>query len=109
MKKVLLLIVVNFLCISIYPQITGRQYPAEWTQLVKGGRFIDRFLPMPDGIQTDVTWGTDSVQNRYIDNGIESAQISFWGGNMLQTPDGKYHLYVCGWPENSPKGHFFLA
>lgn len=107
MKKVLLLIVVNFLCISIYPQIIGRQYPAEWTQLVKDGRFIDRFLAMPDGIQTDVTWGTDSVQNRYIDNGIESAQISFWGGNMLQIPDGKYHLYVCGWPENSPKGHFF--
>lgn len=51
--------------------------------------------------------GGDSVKYRFIDNGIELPETSFWGGNILQTPDGKYHLFVCGWPENSPKGHMF--
>ena len=27
------------------------------------------------------------------------------GSNILQTPDRKYHLFVCGWPESAPKGH----
>ena len=49
--------------------------------------------------------GADSVRPRYIDNGIERPDISFWGGNILQTPDRKYHLFVCGWPESAPKGH----
>ena len=30
---------------------------------------MDRFLPMPDGIQIKGIWGTDSVLNRYVDNG----------------------------------------
>ena len=68
---------------------------------------MDRFLPMPDGKQAQGIWGTDSVQNRFVDNGIELPDISFWGGNILQTSDGTYHLYVCGWPESSPKGHMF--
>lgn len=88
-------------------QITERARPAEWTQLVRGARFVDRFLPMPDGKKGQNLWGTDSVQNRYVDNGIELPEISFWGGNILQTTDGKFHLYVCGWPEDSPEGHMF--
>ena len=28
-------------------QITERERPASWSQLVKGGRFADRFQPMP--------------------------------------------------------------
>lgn len=70
---------------------------------------MDRFLPMPQGQTAQGIWGTDSVQNRYVDNGIELPGMSFWGGNLLQTPDGKYHLYVCGWPENSPRGHMFWS
>lgn len=90
-------------------QITERERPVEWQQLVKGARFMDRFLPMPDGTQAKGIWGADSVLNRYVDNGIELPETSFWGGNMLQTADGKYHLYVCGWPESSPKGHMFWS
>ena len=30
-------------------QITERTLPAEWKHLIDGGRFKDRFLPMPDG------------------------------------------------------------
>lgn len=91
----------------ITAQITERERPAEWDHLVEGARFMDRFLPMPSGTTAQGIWGTDSVLNRYVDNGIEEADISFWGGNILQSNDGKYHLYVCGWPENSPRGHMF--
>ena len=92
---------------SVKAQVTERARPVEWEQLVPGARFMDRFLPMPDGVKGQAIWGADSVQNRYVDNGIELPDVSFWGGNILQTPDGKYHLYVCGWPEHSPKGHMF--
>lgn len=88
-------------------QITERERPVEWDNLITGARFMDRFLPMPEGKTAKGIWGTDSVQNRYVDNGIELPNISFWGGNILQTKDGIYHLYVCGWPENSPNGHMF--
>lgn len=66
---------------------------------------MDRFEAMPEGTLSGDTWGADSVRPRYIDNGIEHPDISFWGGNIIQTPDRKYHLFVCGWPESAPKGH----
>ncbi len=110
MKRILFLLGVSLLFTSLYAQITQRERPAEWSHLVKGGRFMDRFLAMPDGKQsTEVIWGIDSVLHRYIDNGIELPDISFWGGNILQSSDGNYHMYVCGWPENSPKGHMFWS
>nr|WP_307758805.1 glycoside hydrolase family protein [uncultured Mediterranea sp.] len=107
MKKLYVLLLASAVCASLGAQVTERTRPAEWEQLVPGARFMDRFLPMPDGVKGTHVWGTDSVQNRYVDNGIECSDMSFWGGNILQTPDGKYHLYVCGWPERSPKGHMF--
>ncbi len=108
MKKLLLGLMAIGLCAPLQAQVTERPRPAEWAQLVPGARFMDRFLPMPDGTQAQrQVWGTDSVQNRYVDNGIECPDRSFWGGNILRTADGKYHLYVCGWPERSPRGHMF--
>ena len=109
MKKLFFLIAARFFLTSVDAQITERERPAEWQHLVKGARFMDRFLPMPDGIQIKGIWGTDSVLNRYVDNGIELPGVSFWGGNILQDTDGKYHLFVCGWPEDSPKGHMFWS
>lgn len=108
MKKIYsFLFVICTFCASAGAQITERPRPSEWDQLVEGARFIDRFLPMPDGIKSNHLWGTQCVQNRYVNNGIEVDGMSFWGGNILQSADGKYHLYVCGWPESSPKGHMF--
>ncbi len=87
-------------------QTIVRERPAEWNNLVFGGRFMDRFLPMPViGELTRETWGADEVLPRYVNNGIENSTWSFWGGNIKLGEDGKYHFYVCGWPENSPKGH----
>ena len=48
----------SFLFAPVHAQITERERPAEWQHLVKGARFMDRFLPMPDGIQAKGIWGT---------------------------------------------------
>lgn len=103
-KKYLALGILS-LSISLNAQITERERPIEWGKLVKGGRFMDRFLVMPEGKTSDNTWGGSNVRLRYINNGIELPDISFWGGNILQTPDKKYHLFVCGWLEKAQKGH----
>lgn len=85
--------------------VVERAKPEEWSGLVYGARFMDRFIPMPKGTLSDKSWGDTCVQPRYIDNGIEDNIRSYWGGNILKGEDGRYHLFVCGWPENSPKGH----
>ena len=108
-RRQLTLLAAAILYMTTAAQVTNRERPAEWAQLINGARFMDRFMPMPEGTKSLNIWGSDSVLNRYIDNGIERPDISFWGGNILQTPDGKYHLYVCGWPEHSPKGHMFWS
>lgn len=92
---------------DVNAQIAERPRPAEWDQLVDGARFIDRFLPMPAGKLSSDVWGAQNVIPRYVDNGIEDNVRSYWGGNILKDKDEQYHLYVCGWPENSPKGHMF--
>ena len=74
--------------------------------LVYGGQFMDRFLPMPIlGKLTGDTWGGDNVKPRDVDNGIEDRRWSYWGGNAKSGGDGKYHLYVARWREDSPRGH----
>ena len=92
---------------DINAQITERPRPVEWDHLVEGARFIDRFLPMPAGKLSSDVWGAKDVVPRYVDNGIEDDIRSYWGGNILLGEDNQYHLYVCGWPENFPKGHMF--
>ena len=98
---------VTFLSFSrLNAQITERERPKEWNNLVQGGRFMDRFLPIPTiGNLTKDTWGADDVVPRFVDNGIEDADWSYWGGNSILGDDGNYHLFVCRWAEDSPKGH----
>lgn len=96
-----------FGCQDIKAQITERPRPTAWDQLVEGARFMDRFLQMPPGKLSSDVWGAKNVIPRYVDNGIEDAVRSYWGGNIIKDDAGQYHLYVCGWPENSPKGHMF--
>ncbi len=101
----LLLFSFLFINMSLSAQITERERPKEWSQLVNGARFIDRFLPMQGKVLSADTWGVKGVVPRYIDNGIEDRIWSYWGGNIKKGEDGKYHLFVCGWLESSPKGH----
>lgn len=106
-KRLILGVCFLFVLSLLSAQVVERERPVEWQQLVRGGRFMDRFLSMQGSVIMENVWGTDSVRLRYIDNGIELPETSFWGGNILQTGDGKYHMFVCGWAENSPKGHMF--
>lgn len=100
------LLAIQSLSGDAYAQITERDRPAEWNDLVYGGRFMDRFLPIPTmGPLTSDTWGAENVLPRYTENGIEDNEWSYWGGNALLGPDGKYHLFVCRWREDSRKGH----
>jgi hypothetical protein len=103
--KIILPAIIVSISTFISSQIIERERPQEWKQLIQGGRFIDRFLPMKGNVLSSDTWGADGVIPRYIDNGIEDRIWSYWGGNIKKTDDGKYHLFVCGWLESSPKGH----
>jgi hypothetical protein len=90
---------------NLFSQAIERSRPVEWNDLVYGARFLDRFLPMPQGKLSNSTWGAKGTVPRYIDNGIENGIYSYWGGNILRSEDNKYHLFVCGWLESSSKGH----
>ena len=106
MNKITVILVSAFCFYNInFAQITERERPEEWNQLVQGARFMDRFLPMKGKVLSSDTWGADCVIPRLIDNGIEDRIWSYWGGNILKGIDGKYHLFVCGWLESSPRGH----
>ena len=65
-----------------FSQVTERERPKEWDQLVNGARFMDRFLPMKGNKLSSDTWGTAGVRPRYVDNGIEDRIWSYWGGNI---------------------------
>ena len=105
MKRYIFLAIAWFVGTYVSAQITERQRPAEWVQLVEGARFMDRFLPMEGTVLASNVWGTDSVRPRLVDNGIEDAQWSYWGGNIVQGDDGLWHLFVAAWPEGAKKGH----
>ena len=96
-------------CESI-AQVVERERPAEWANLVRGGRFMDRFEPSKAiAPLTSDCWGADGVKPRDVKNGIEDAKHSYWGGNIRRDDKGKYHLFVARWPENSKEGHFYWA
>ena len=100
------LLAFHFLTGDVDAQIIERERPADWNDLVYGGRFMDRFQPIPVvGSLTSDTWGAENVLPRYTENGIEDNEWSYWGGNALPDPDGSYHLFVCRWREDSRKGH----
>ncbi|WP_111709766.1 glycoside hydrolase family protein [Lutibacter citreus] len=106
MKKQLFTIaLVLFLVSEISAQIEYRPLPAEWENLIPGGNFMDRILPMPNGKLSKNVWGDKGVIPRFVDNGIEDDKISYWGGNIIKEAEGKYHFFLCGWDENNPNGH----
>lgn len=73
--------------------------------MVPGGQFIDRFLPMESqGELTFNTWGGDNVLPRDVLNGMEDMEHSYWGGNIVKGDDDKFHLFVCRWREDNEIG-----
>lgn len=104
MKRLLLLALLSLSTLMTSAQDVERERPAEWNGLIKGGRFMDRFMPMKGEVLSTDVWGCDGVKPRFIDNGIEDDRFSYWGGNILYR-DGEYHLFACGWFENGYRGH----
>lgn len=49
-KNLFLLIGLYVFIAGMNAQVTERERPKEWQSLIKGGRFMDRFLPMQGNI-----------------------------------------------------------
>ncbi|MGM9475007.1 glycoside hydrolase family protein [Pedobacter sp. GSP4] len=106
MKKLFfLLFTAVIVATQVSAQVTDRPRPESWKQLVKGGAFKDRFLPMPEGKLSSDTWGAKNVLPRYVDNGIEDRERSYWCADIISGKDNVYHMYVVGWRESAAKGH----
>ncbi|TXG39098.1 glycoside hydrolase family protein [Seonamhaeicola maritimus] len=105
LNLIFFLIIISLKVSFIDAQIVYRPLPAEWENLVSGGNFMDRFLPMPKRTLEKDIWGAYATRPRYVDNGIEDDSISYWGGNIIKGVDNKYHMFLCGWPEDNPEGH----
>ena len=86
--KLVLMAMLLLVSKATFSQVTERERPKEWSQLVKGARFMDRFLPMKGNQLSSDTWGTSDVRPRYVDNGIEDRIWSYWGGNIRKGEDG---------------------
>jgi len=69
--------------------------------------FIDYFLPMPiNGALSKDAWGAAEAGARDQQNGLEDANMarwSYWDGQIIKAPDGKYHLFASRWDQ--AKGH----
>lgn len=105
MKKLSLSILTLMLTFSVLnAQKTNNKRPEN----IRGGSFKDLILPMPiyDGLEFEGIWGTESVVPRDIHNGIEGKDNlwSYWGGNPLKGADGKYHIAICRWREETSHG-----
>ena len=70
--KLVLMVMLLLVSKSTFSQVTERERPKEWSQLVKGARFMDRFLPMKGNQLSSDTWGTSDVRPRYVDNVLKT-------------------------------------
>ncbi len=81
---------------------------AQETQPVKTKTFIDYFKPTPIiAPLTSETWGAPKIFPRDIKNGLEDPtmkQWCYWDGQIIKSPDGKYHLYASRWDQSTGHG-----
>ena len=67
-----------------FSQVTERERPKEWDQLVNGARFMDRFLPMKGNKLSSDTWGTakEKTENTILWSaaGWKLPQKDIWSG-----------------------------
>lgn len=64
---------------------------------------IDYFLPTPVvGSLVSNVWGAPGIFPRDPDNGLEdktAKQWSYWDGQIIKAPDGKFHLFASRWDQ----------
>lgn len=96
----------QFRLLSLSVAMTATFMSAHGQNIVNGGQFKDRILPMQGSVTLETLrkdnpeasiWGAPGVQNRFTDNGIEDPGMNIWGGNVIKGEDGLYHQFVAGW------------
>ena len=107
MKRFLILSLAVGFGWNLQAQVTERERPAEWKNLVEGARFMDRLQPMKGEILSSDVWGADSVRPRLVDNGIELPETSFGEGIFCKLQTVSTICLCAVGPENSPEGHMF--
>jgi hypothetical protein len=72
----------------------------KWMPTARGGQFKDLILPTPiiHRLTAEGVWGHPNVLPRDIENGMESMDYHFWGGNPIKNDDGRYHIITDRWP-----------
>ena len=92
-----------------YGPVGAQHAPSSYevpADIVPGGAFIDRILPIPVGPGArEGQWGGKNVQPRVVDNGLEDPAWSYWCMSVHREPDGLYHMFATRWPEADPRGH----
>jgi hypothetical protein len=72
-----------------------------------GKTLIDYFLPMPNHGALDAkAWGAPNVLPRDPRNGLEDPTIKqycYWDGQIIKSPDGKFHMFASRWDQ--ARGH----
>jgi hypothetical protein len=84
---------------------------AQATDSAKAKTFIDYFLPTPitDSLST-TAWGAATVGPRDPRNGLEDTSIKqwdYWDGQIIKSPDGKYHMFASRWDQSVGHGGWF--
>ncbi len=112
MKKIVsnnlffLVLLITIQAVSQHKKIDTLYKVPKGETLTFGGRFKDRFKPVPIlNSLTEKTWGAKNVIPRDISNGIEDEDWSYWGGKILKGEDNKYHMFPSRWPEKDKRGH----
>ena len=85
---------------------SGAAFAQETGSVSARKTFIDYFQPIPPrAALTKEAWGADNVLPRDTHNGLEDLKnrYCYWDGQILQGPDGRYHLFASRWDES--KGH----
>ena len=72
----------------------------KWMPTARGGQFKDLLLPIPivNRLTSKGIWGHPNVLPRDVQNGFDSNDWYFWGGNPILNDDGRYHVAICRWP-----------
>lgn len=105
MRKVWLMMSLGVAALAADAQFGPSPYQVP-TGLVHGAAFRDLIRPIPlvNGLDAG-EWGAEGVRPREAQNGLEDATWSYWCTSGIRGPDGREHLFVCRWREDSPKGH----
>lgn len=97
--------IASIICTLVTLFAVVQETHAQDKKFVPGGQFKDLFLPIPivGDLESENIWGDDTIVPRDVQNGIEyqgeaGVRWRYWGGSLIKSADGKYHMAVARWP-----------